>query len=71
MLKMNALCADSVGPSLCDLLSAVITRVVTLGMGIHYNEQSTEPESQNKLLRQSQANFLMHFSHLLTDLPRM
>ena len=53
---------------LCDLLSDVITRVMTLGMGIRYDEQSIEPESHNKLLLQSQANFLMHCPHFLTDL---
>ena len=68
MLKMNALCADSVRPSLCDLLSAVITCFMTLGMGILYDEQSTEPESHDKLMRQSQANFLKHCPHFLTDL---
>ena len=72
MLKMNALCADSVRPSvrpsLCDLLSVVITCVVTRGMGILYDEQSTEPESHDKLMRQSQPNFLKHCPHFLTDL---
>jgi len=64
MLKMNALCADSVRPPLCELLPAVITCVVTLGMGILYDE----PESHDKLLRESQANFLMHCQHFLTYL---
>lgn len=37
-------------------------------MGILYDEQSTKFESHDKLLRQSQANFLMHCPHFLTDI---